>query len=317
MTHHSMGSNAPKSNTPVVFVRDGVVFANSRDVAAFFEKRHDNVMRDVRNVLSETGSWGLLNFEETPYVDEQNGQTYKAFSMTKNGFTYLVQGYTGPKAASFKIAYIDRFDAMEATLKETSPEVDFDFAPEMQPATAPGLMPTTREVNAFTRLLGEVRRIAGRDSAVVVYVQTPLHQAFALPSDLAGTAMVPLRAEGRRNRRLDGAACLRRLLSARVARRGVTVSDLLHLAKGDRITRNSLADVGLRRDPENWRGWLAVAASHPKLQAVFSGSVWAEGWDIALQTLPGARLAEIDGFVSRRSVLIPMDVVERSAGGRS
>lgn len=102
---------------PAVFERDGRVFANSRDVAAFFGKRHDNVLRDIRSALAETGQWGLLNFEETQYVDAQNGRTYKAFSMTKNGFTYLVQGYTGPKAAGFKIAYIDRFDAMESALK--------------------------------------------------------------------------------------------------------------------------------------------------------------------------------------------------------
>ncbi|CAO3426730.1 Rha family transcriptional regulator [Azospirillum argentinense] len=104
-------------SVPVVFERDGRIFANSRDVADCFGKRHDNVLRDVRSVIAETGQWGLLNFEEAPYVDPQNGQTYKAFAMTKNGFTYLVQGYTGSKAATFKIAYIDRFDAMESALK--------------------------------------------------------------------------------------------------------------------------------------------------------------------------------------------------------
>ena len=69
---------APEINAerqPVVFERGGEAFANSRDVAAFFEKRHDNVLRDIdAPIASEPslgrrqfdGEGGVLNFEETP-----------------------------------------------------------------------------------------------------------------------------------------------------------------------------------------------------------------------------------------------------------
>lgn len=36
---------------PLVHVKDGKVFANSRDVADFFGKRHDNVLRDILALL--------------------------------------------------------------------------------------------------------------------------------------------------------------------------------------------------------------------------------------------------------------------------
>lgn len=37
--------------TPVVNVRGGVVYANSRDVAVYFEKRNADVLRDIDNLL--------------------------------------------------------------------------------------------------------------------------------------------------------------------------------------------------------------------------------------------------------------------------
>lgn len=109
-------------SSPVVFTRNGAVFANSRDVAAFFEKAHRNVTRDIENLMGELPEGGVLNFEQTPYVDPQNGQTYKSYDMTKDGFTLLAMGFTGPKALAFKLKYIEQFNAMEAALR-TAPVI--------------------------------------------------------------------------------------------------------------------------------------------------------------------------------------------------
>ena len=38
--------------------------------------------------------------------------------MTRTGFTVLVNGYSGEKAMYFKILYAERFDAMEAFIKD-------------------------------------------------------------------------------------------------------------------------------------------------------------------------------------------------------
>ena len=77
-----------------------------------FGKRHDDVLRTIRKRLVEAGDWGVRNFAETPYIDPQNGQTYSAYTMTKNGFVFLVQKFSGKKAVAFQIAYIEAFDAM-------------------------------------------------------------------------------------------------------------------------------------------------------------------------------------------------------------
>lgn len=111
---------------PIVVVKGGEVFANSRDVAAYFEKRHDLVIRDVRNLVVKEPSLGLLNFAETPYVDAQNGQTYQSFDMDRRGFTLLAMGFTGDKALKWKLRYIDAFEAMEAELRKQNAPISID-----------------------------------------------------------------------------------------------------------------------------------------------------------------------------------------------
>lgn len=179
MTNDNLPPNGGNGNpVPVVFERDGRVFANSRDVADCFGKRHDNVLRDVRNVLGETAGWGLLNFEETPYVDPQNGQTYKTFSMTKNGFTYLVQGYTGPKAAAFKIAYIDRFDTMESALKSRSPAL-----PDL---SDPVVLVQLLTEHASKRIEAEKRADAAERAVEAAKPKTEFYDHFANADGLYG-----------------------------------------------------------------------------------------------------------------------------------
>jgi phage regulator Rha-like protein len=41
----------------------------------------------------------------------------KAYTMTRDGFTFLAMGFTGKKAAGFKEAYIQAFNRMEQELQ--------------------------------------------------------------------------------------------------------------------------------------------------------------------------------------------------------
>lgn len=105
---------------PVVRVKDGKAFANSRDVAAFFGKNHRDVMKAIDTLLNQEPSLadgGMRSFSHTPYVEDQNGQTYRSFDMDRDGFTLLAMGFTGPKALKWKLRYIEAFNKMEAELK--------------------------------------------------------------------------------------------------------------------------------------------------------------------------------------------------------
>lgn len=71
-----------------LMVVDGRVKTTSRHVAEVFGKRHDDVLKAIRNLeCSET--FGLRNFAETSYIDAFNREQ-KLYEMTFNGFVRLV-----------------------------------------------------------------------------------------------------------------------------------------------------------------------------------------------------------------------------------
>lgn len=96
---------------------------SSLKVAEFFEKRHDAVLRDIKN-LDCSEEFNLHNFVEIKYTDAK-GRRQRAYAMTRDGFMFLAMGYRGKKAAAIKEAYIKRFNEMESfirTLIETRQE---------------------------------------------------------------------------------------------------------------------------------------------------------------------------------------------------
>lgn len=104
----------------LVFLReDGQALTNSLLVAGKFGKKHDNVLKSIRLILNG----GVLKnnetpmFEESTYINEQNGQTYPMFIMNRDGFTLLAMGFTGKEAMKFKIDFIAAFNKMETTIK--------------------------------------------------------------------------------------------------------------------------------------------------------------------------------------------------------
>ena len=98
-----------------LFESKGAAFCSSRQVAETFGKRHDNVLRDVQE-LDCSENFRLLNFEGSSYVSEQKKKLPLVY-MTKDGFTFLVMGYRGKRAAAFKESYIQRFNDMERFIK--------------------------------------------------------------------------------------------------------------------------------------------------------------------------------------------------------
>lgn len=104
---------------PQLNLINGRITTTSKQVAEHFGKRHDDVLRAIRNRRDESGEWGVRNFTDTPYIDPQNGQEYSMFILTKDGFMFVIQKFTGAKAVQIQIAYINAFNAMEEALHTT------------------------------------------------------------------------------------------------------------------------------------------------------------------------------------------------------
>jgi Rha family phage regulatory protein len=110
--------------------KDGSVVVSSRQVAEKFGKRHDNVLRLTDDKLySLDASFSRLNFEESTYV-AGSGKSEREILMTRDGFIFIVMGFTGTEADTWKIKFIQAFNAMEAEL----------LKPTQKPAFA---LPTT------------------------------------------------------------------------------------------------------------------------------------------------------------------------------
>ncbi|WP_226537767.1 Rha family transcriptional regulator, partial [Avibacterium paragallinarum] len=95
-----------------LFHKETVAMTDSRKVAYYFGKRHDNLLRILNN-LDCSKEFSQLNFKAAKYIDEQ-GKKRPMYLMTQDGFTLLVMGFTGKKAMQFKEAYIKKFNQMKS-----------------------------------------------------------------------------------------------------------------------------------------------------------------------------------------------------------
>ena len=77
-------------------------------VAEAFGKRHDTVLRAIRN-LECPSDFSFRNFAERDYTDDR-GKSYPMYEMTRDGFAFLAMGFTGQKAAGWKIRFLDAFN---------------------------------------------------------------------------------------------------------------------------------------------------------------------------------------------------------------
>lgn len=128
-------TTAPEALHPTLIVVEGHIKTTSRAIAEHFGKRHDNVLQSIDR-LECSPEFRRLNFQESfCTVEVPNGafRQQRMFELTRDGFVFLVMGFTGPKAARWKEAYIAAFNAMEAQLARTP-------APEALLATMAGLM---------------------------------------------------------------------------------------------------------------------------------------------------------------------------------
>jgi Rha family phage regulatory protein len=106
--------------TPVITRKGNTFITNSRDLADYFGKLHKNVLQSIDDLIGQAPE-ASLTFQLCPFQAVTGGKTYRAFDMTRDGFTLLVMGFNGAKALQFKLAYMAQFNAMEATLKAQAP----------------------------------------------------------------------------------------------------------------------------------------------------------------------------------------------------
>ena len=111
----------PALSQPEIIIANGRAVTSSLAVAEYFRKPHKDVLAKISR-LDCSAVFTERNFSPSEYTDS-TGRKLPMYQITKNGFVFLVMGFTGKKAAAFKEAYIAEFDRMEAELRQnnTSP----------------------------------------------------------------------------------------------------------------------------------------------------------------------------------------------------
>ena len=84
-------------------------------IAEMFGKRHDNVVRDIRELLASLPQQDLLIFEEKLLKDSY-GRLQPGYEINRDGFSLLAMGFTGKKALEWKVKFLRAFNLMEQTL---------------------------------------------------------------------------------------------------------------------------------------------------------------------------------------------------------
>lgn len=110
---------AAQSLSSLVQLHNGVPMTSSLQVAQTFGKEHRRVLQSIRD-LDCSSDFRAHHFVQSFYIreiEDRGQRKYPLYYLTRDGFTFLVMGFTGKVAAQFKEDYINAFNAMEQKLK--------------------------------------------------------------------------------------------------------------------------------------------------------------------------------------------------------
>jgi len=154
------------------------ITTTSLKVAEAFNKLHKDILKKITN-LECSSNFNQRNFAPVEYLDKK-GEARKAYRMTKDGFMFLVMGFTGKAAAQIKEAYINAFNAMTEQIQKQQfpPQKKYftleDFTDIAKPFLINGIQGTpllTQDGKAWitTNTLGKLLGYKRRDICEVLF----------------------------------------------------------------------------------------------------------------------------------------------------
>ncbi|EGT4050746.1 phage antirepressor KilAC domain-containing protein [Clostridioides difficile] len=107
----------------------------SRDVAELIEKKHDNLLRDIRGykrIIEDSSNLKSQDFFiESTYVNAQN-KTQPCYLLTKKGCDMVANKMTGEKGIIFTAVYVAKFEEMEQVLKNEQTKLPTTYKEALQ-----------------------------------------------------------------------------------------------------------------------------------------------------------------------------------------
>ncbi|EMJ5760850.1 phage regulatory protein/antirepressor Ant [Clostridioides difficile] len=112
------------------------LLVESREIAELIEKKHDNLLRDIRGykkIIEDSSNLKSQDFfMESTYVNAQN-KTQPCYLLTKKGCDMVANKMTGEKGIIFTAIYVTKFDEMEKSLRnEPQPKLPTTYKEALQ-----------------------------------------------------------------------------------------------------------------------------------------------------------------------------------------
>lgn len=143
--------------TELISVNGNTLTTTSLQVAEVFGRQHKNVLAKVES-LECSKEFNELNFKPVEYLDGK-GEKRPSYEMTKDGFMFLVMGFTGKKAAQIKEAYINAFNFMAEKLFGSADKITDEQQREIQEAVAARLenIPSEEKRKKYGMIYGRLK----------------------------------------------------------------------------------------------------------------------------------------------------------------
>ena len=153
---------------------------SSTEVAEMVDKRHTDLMRDIRRYCEQLGESKIALtdfFTESTYRTTQNKEM-PCYNVTKKGCEFIAHKLTGIKGTEFTAQYINRFHDMEDTIRTGIPQ-------KKSSEDRFRIM----EMNARSRMAQTYMKLAQVDTLSNTYKNVLVSKASEV---LAGERIIPL-----------------------------------------------------------------------------------------------------------------------------
>ena len=95
---------------------EGKVVTNSLKIAEYYKKEHKDVLKKIRGFIELIPELGQGNFSLSSYINEQN-KSQPMYDIDRQGFSMLVNKFTGDDATIFTYKYTKAFEEMSEELE--------------------------------------------------------------------------------------------------------------------------------------------------------------------------------------------------------
>lgn len=154
-------------NDLVTLMRNDAV-VSSLQVAEHFGKLHSNVLKSIEKAqMTEV----FYNASDAPfrksYYKDESGKKNPMYYLTRDGFSFVVMGFTGKKAAEWKWKYIAAFNSMEKIIRER-------LTQEWQITRAAGKLTRKAETDVIKQLAEYAKEQGSKHSQMLYMVYSRL-----------------------------------------------------------------------------------------------------------------------------------------------